>query len=140
MTDIVTPERRSEMMSRIRGKNTTPELRVRSLLHRAGFRYRLHVDSLPGRPDITLPKYRTVVRVQGCYWHRHAGCRLAYEPKSRVDFWNAKFAANLARDAVQREELEGAGWHVIDVWECETRDMDTLADVLNSRMPARRSS
>lgn len=135
MTDIVTPSRRSAIMGRIRGRNTAPELRVRSLLHRAGYRYRLHVDSLPGRPDIVLPKYKTVVRVQGCFWHRHAGCVLAYEPKSRVDFWSAKFKANCTRDLAQREKLEAAGWRVIDVWECETRDMAVLVDVLAMRMP-----
>ena len=137
MTDIVPPARRSEMMSRIRNKNTTPELRVRSLLHRAGYRYRLHVASLPGSPDIVLPKYRVVVRVQGCYWHRHPGCQLAYEPKSRVGFWQAKFQANRTRDAAQREELQVAGWQVVDVWECETRDADRLAEVLALRMPPR---
>jgi DNA mismatch endonuclease, patch repair protein len=138
MTDIVTPARRSEIMGRIRGKNTAPEMRVRSLLHRAGYRYRLHVASLPGRPDIVLPKYKTVVRVQGCFWHRHAGCALAYEPKSRVDFWNAKFKANCVRDSAQREQLESEGWQVIDVWECETRDIAVLADILASRIPANR--
>lgn len=140
MTDNVTPSRRSEIMGRIRSKNTVPELRVRSILHRAGYRYRLHVDSLPGRPDIVLPKYRAIVRVQGCFWHRHAGCAMAYEPKSRVDFWNAKFKANCARDLTQCERLEAAGWQVIDVWECETRDIAVLADVLASRMPAKRDS
>lgn len=139
MTDIVPPARRSEMMSRIRTKNTAPELRVRTQLHLAGYRYRLHVASLPGSPDIVLPKYRVVVRVQGCFWHRHPGCQLAYEPKSRIEFWQTKFEANRRRDARQRDDLQAAGWQVIDVWECETRDTDRLAELLASRMPARDS-
>lgn len=137
MTDIVTTARRSEMMAHIRAKDTTPELRVRVLLHAAGYRYRLHVRNLPGTPDIVLARYRTVVRVQGCYWHRHAGCRLAYTPKSRVEFWTAKFAGNCERDERQRESLEADGWRVVDVWECETRDASLLARALSERMPPR---
>jgi len=123
-------------MGRIRAKDTAPEMRVRSALHHAGYRYRLHVRSLPGTPDVVLPKYRLVIRVQGCFWHRHAGCAMAYTPKSRAEFWIAKLSANCVRDERQRTELEAAGWRVIDVWECETRSSDLLASVLAERMLA----
>jgi DNA mismatch endonuclease (patch repair protein) len=106
-------------MSRIRSRDTGPERQVRSALHRAGYRFRLHRKDLPGRPDIVLPKYRTVVFVHGCFWHRHSRCRFAYTPKSRVAFWNAKFAANVARDRRNVRELKRLGWHVVNVWECQ---------------------
>ncbi len=106
-------------MSRIRGKDTGPEIAVRSSLHRLGFRFRLHVNDLPGRPDIVLPKYRTVIFVHGCFWHRHKGCRFAYTPKTRTAFWTAKFAENVARDALNRQSLEGLGWRVLVIWECQ---------------------
>src|SRR5690606_35425287 len=98
MADIITQERRSWNMSRIKGRNTAPEMRLRSLLHRAGFRFRLHAKELPGRPDIVLPKYRTVIFVHGCFWHRHVGCRNATVPSTRTEFWQTKFAANVSRD------------------------------------------
>lgn len=119
MTDIVSPEQRSWNMSRIAGKNTKPELRLRSILHRAGYRFRLHVSSLPGRPDIVLPKYRTVIFVNGCFWHRHPGCSKSYTPSSRAEFWTAKFEATIARDAKKSAELRKQGWNVLTVWECE---------------------
>ena len=108
-------------MSRIRGKNTKPELLLRSLLHRAGFRFRLHAGKLPGRPDIVLPKYRTVVFVHGCFWHRHEGCSNATMPKTRTDFWQEKFARTVERDLQKQRELEALGWRVLTVWECELR-------------------
>jgi DNA mismatch endonuclease, patch repair protein len=135
MADIVEPARRSQMMAHIGARDTLPEVRVRSLLHRAGYRFRLHVSALPGTPDIVLAKYRTIIRVQGCFWHRHDDCRLAYVPKSREEFWRAKFESNVVRDARQRNELEAAGWLVIDVWECETRSPVTLRRVLSERLP-----
>lgn len=98
MTDVFTPEKRSDVMSRIKGRNTKPELVVRSLLHRMGYRFRLHRTDLPGKPDIVLPRYRTVIFVHGCFWHRHKGCRLAYTPKSRMEFWSTKFESNMIRD------------------------------------------
>ena len=106
-------------MSRIRGKDTTPELVVRSALHRMGYRFRLHKRDLPGRPDIVLSKYWTVVFVHGCFWHRHPGCTQAYTPKSRVGFWRSKFDQNVRRDIAVRAELESLGWNVVVVWECE---------------------
>lgn len=119
--DIVTPAKRSQMMSGIRGKNTRPELVVRSVAHRLGLRFRLHPKELPGRPDLVFPKHRTAVFVQGCFWHRH-DCGLAAVPKTRTEFWLAKFAANVERDRVCRTELELRGWKVLQIWECETRD------------------
>lgn len=119
MADTITAERRSWNMSRIKGVDTAPERQLRSLLHRAGFRFRLYERHLPGRPDIVLPRYRAVVFVHGCFWHRHAGCRYATTPSTRPDFWNGKFAATVARDARKADELAAAGWRVITVWECE---------------------
>ena len=117
--DTLTPKRRSWNMSRIRSKDTTPERIVRSFLHRNGFRFRLHVKDLPGTPDIVLPKYKTVIEVRGCYWHRHPGCKYAYAPKTRVEFWSRKFAENVARDKKTEQALKKLGWRVIVIWECE---------------------
>lgn len=119
MVDTITRERRSWNMSRITGRNTRPELRLRSLLHRAGFRFRLHAKELPGRPDIVLPKYRTVIFVHGCFWHRHQGCRNATMPSTRTEFWQSKFDSNVTRDIRNRAALQAAGWTVFTVWECE---------------------
>jgi DNA mismatch endonuclease, patch repair protein len=124
--DIVTKAERSRMMSRIRGRDTRPELVVRSLLHRLGYRFRLHRADLPGRPDIVLPKYRTVVMVHGCFWHRHRGCEFAYTPKSRAEFWARKFESNAKRDRIVRAALARAGWRVIVVWECELRSQANI--------------
>lgn len=127
MTDVFTRAKRSEVMSRIRGRNTRPERAVRSLLHRRGYRFRLHVATLPGRPDIVMPKYRAVILVHGCFWHRHSGCRFSYSPKTRVEFWQKKFSANQRRDRDVESALEKLGWRVITVWECQIRDLETLA-------------
>jgi DNA mismatch endonuclease (patch repair protein) len=108
-------------MSGIRGSNTSPEKQIRKLLHQAGFRFRLHARKLPGRPDIVLPKHRAVVFVNGCFWHRHAGCRFAYIPKTRSEFWMRKFSTNVQRDAKNLETLGAAGWRVLVVWECAVR-------------------
>ena len=117
-------------MSRIRSSNTTPERLVRSLLHRMGYRFRLHRKDLPGRPDIVLPRHKTVVLVHGCYWHRHPGCRLAYTPKSNREFWETKFAENVNRDSRQYEELGAMDWRVLIVWECETKELQALSERL----------
>lgn len=121
MTDKISQERRSWNMSRIRGKNTTPEVRLRKLLHAAGYRFRLHVRNLPGKPDIVLRKYKTAIFVHGCFWHRHEGCAGATMPKTRTEFWAAKFQETVQRDQRKREELEKAGWRVITVWECDLK-------------------
>ncbi|QOF94931.1 DNA mismatch endonuclease Vsr [Novacetimonas hansenii] len=121
MVDSISAERRSWNMSRIRGRNTGPEIRLRSLLHRAGFRFRLHVKDLPGKPDIVLPRYHTAIFVHGCFWHRHAGCRNTTMPSTRTEFWQKKFDGNVERDRCNRVALEGAGWTVITVWECDLK-------------------
>jgi len=122
--DIISPERRSALMSRIRGKDTKIELEVRRGLHALGFRYRLGGAGLPGRPDIVLPKFRTVVFVHGCFWHGHS-CYLYRLPKTRTEFWEAKVNANRQRDARQVTQLQQAGWNVETVWECELRNRST---------------
>ncbi|WP_286997473.1 MULTISPECIES: very short patch repair endonuclease [Comamonas] len=121
MTDVVDSQTRSRMMAGIRSRDTKPELLVRRYLHAQGFRYRLNVRSLPGSPDLVLAKWRTVIFVHGCFWHRHPGCTLAYTPKSRQAFWLEKFEKNVARDLAAIKALEEAGWRVIVVWECTLR-------------------
>lgn len=127
MADVFSKRKRSEVMSRIRGTNTKPELRVRSILHRMGYRFRVNVATLPGRPDIVLPRFRTVVLVHGCFWHRHSDCRFATIPKTRTDFWSAKFSGNISRDKVKQRELRRLGWRVLTIWECELRNLGALA-------------
>lgn len=130
--DSLTPERRSWNMQRIRRSDTRPERIVRSALHRLGYRFRLDGGkSLPGKPDVVLPKYRTAVFVHGCFWHRHAGCQFAYNPKSRTDFWQHKFNVNVQRDKLVRDKLCSAGWRVIEVWECQTGKPDLLTIALS---------
>lgn len=133
--DSLTPEHRSWNMSRIRSENTKPERLVRSLLHRMGYRFRLHRKDLPGRPDIVLPGRRAVVLVHGCYWHRHPGCRFAYTPKSNLDFWKAKFAENVKRDQRQYDALCNLGWRVITVWECEAKKPEDIVVRLRNEIP-----
>ena len=132
--DRLTKQHRSWNMSRIRGKDTKPEMRVRSLLHRMGFRFRLHRKDLPGKPDIVLPAYETVVFVHGCFWHRHPGCRFAYTPKSRVDFWQTKFRRNVERHQEVTAELEELGWRVVVIWECETASEEQLQQRLYNEL------
>lgn len=128
MADIVDPATRSRMMSGIRGKNTKPELIVRKALHRAGLRFRLHAK-LPGKPDLVLPKYRAVVFVHGCFWHRHEGCRFATTPASNASFWQEKFTSNMHRDAKVKQQLEDLGWRVFIVWACslDQGNLDRIA-------------
>ncbi|GAB6195774.1 very short patch repair endonuclease [Lysobacter xanthus] len=124
--DIISPEQRSALMSRVKGKDTKIELEVRRGLHALGFRFRLgdsyqvEGSKLPGRPDVVLPRYRTVVFVHGCFWHRHH-CHLFRLPKTRMEFWEAKIEANQARDAGKEAELRALGWNVETIWECELR-------------------
>ena len=121
-------------MSRIRGKDTTPEMVVRSMLHRMGYRFRLHARDLPGRPDIVLPKYRTVVFIHGCFWHRHKGCRNSTTPTNNRRFWVEKLEGNAARDKVRAQALRKLGWRVMVVWECET-EKPGFAEWLANRLP-----
>jgi DNA mismatch endonuclease (patch repair protein) len=133
--DSLSPRERSARMALIKGRDTKPEMRVRRFLHTAGLRYRLHQPVATARPDLVFPGRRKVVFVHGCIWHRHPdpACDLTRTPKSRIDFWTAKFAENVARDARQRAALEAAGWRVLTIWECETRDaakLRALADAI----------
>jgi len=114
-------------MSRIRGKDTTTERMVRPMLHRMGYRFRLHGKKLPGRPDIVLPKHKTVVFVHGCFWHRHKGCKNCTTPTSNRTFWVKKLEGNAARDRVKERALRRLGWRVIVVWECETAKLERLS-------------
>lgn len=121
------PLKRSEVMSRVRARDTRPEMRIRRALHTAGLRYRLHAKDLPGRPDIVFRRVRLAIFVHGCFWHRHPECEHARMPKTRLGFWRTKLKANVARDARQVAELEAAGWTVLTLWECETRDATAVA-------------
>jgi DNA mismatch endonuclease, patch repair protein len=132
--DRISPEHRSWNMSQIKGRDTQPEIAVRSLLHRMGFRFRTHVRELPGCPDIVLPKWRTVLFVHGCFWHRHNHCKFAYIPKSRKAFWEQKFDANVARDRRVLKNLKQTGWKVIRVWECEISDLERVGKKLRRQI------
>ena len=130
MTDIVDPATRSRMMAGIRNRDTAPERVVRQELYRLGIRYRLHNGKLPGRPDIVISRLRTVIFVHGCFWHRHPGCRLAYTPKSNVEFWLTKLEGNARRDTENQASLAELGWRVIVIWECEIRNRAILRERL----------
>ena len=117
----MTPQQRHDCMSHIRAKNTKPEVLVRQYLQAAGFRFRIHVNKLPGCPDVVLPKYRTCIFVNGCFWHGHHGCRYATRPKSNAEFWQTKIQNNIRRDELSAQALEIMGWKVVTVWECELK-------------------
>lgn len=121
MTDVHSKTTRSYNMSQIKGKDTKPELLVRKFLHKKGFRYRLHVKKLPGRPDIVLPKYKTLIFVHGCFWHGHEECNYYVVPKTRTEWWLDKINGNKVKDMRSKQELISAGWKVIEVWECELK-------------------
>ncbi len=121
MADTLTKEKRSWNMSRIQGKDTSIEIQVRKYLFSQGYRYRKNVANLPGKPDIVLPKYKTAIFIHGCYWHRHPGCKYCYTPKTNCDFWEKKFAENIANDERKQKLLEDAGWSVITLWECDIK-------------------
>lgn len=127
MGDIFDRTKRSEIMSRIRGRDTKPELVVRRTAHRLGFRFRLHRKDLPGCPDIVFPRYRAVIMVNGCFWHRHPDCKYAYRPKTRVEFWENKLEGNVARDRRNELELTELGWRTMVIWECETTNHEDVA-------------
>ena len=139
MVDLLTPEERSERMSRIRSKDTVPEKQLRRALHRRGLRFRLNVGTLPGRPDIVLPRFKTAVFVHGCFWHRHEGCKVASTPKSNTAFWTEKFGRNVERDRRNAALLRRLGWKVRVVWECQVnseRKIDVTADKLARQIRA----
>ena len=131
MPDKLSPEQRRRCMSRIRGKDTKPEILVRKGLFARGFRFRVQDRRLPGKPDIVLPKYRVAILVNGCFWHGHKGCRYATRPKSNVHFWDAKIARNRHRDEVTAAHLEALGWTVITVWECELSSKDAAKEKID---------
>lgn len=138
MTDVFSKAKRSYVMSRIRGRDTGPEKMVRSALHRLGYRFRLHSSDLPGKPDIVLTRYRTVVLVHGCFWHRHKGCRYSYMPKTRKRFWVKKFDRNVQRDREVRAALKKLGWNTVVVWECELRFPNRMQRKLKMALGARK--
>ena len=126
MADRLSTERRSENMRRIRDKNTTPEMAVRKMLHSLGYRYRLHVKELPGKPDLVFPSRRCILMVHGCFWHGHKGCRESRMPQSNQDYWVAKLEKNYARDRVHLRALRRLGWRVMVVWECQTENQSKI--------------
>lgn len=134
MADTVSQEQRSATMARVRNKNTQPELRVRSAAHALGLRFRLYRRDLPGTPDLVFPKYKVALFVHGCFWHRHEGCPRATMPKTRVDYWQAKFHRNVERDARHAADLLALGWKPAVIWECETTDPQLLAEIINARV------
>ncbi|RXF70525.1 very short patch repair endonuclease [Arcticibacter tournemirensis] len=121
MADVHSKETRSYNMSRIRSKDTKPEMLVRKYLHAHGFRYRLHVKDMPGKPDIVLPKYKTVIFIHGCFWHGHEGCRYYVVPKTRTEWWLNKIQTNSRNDQKAEENLQATGWRVINIWECQLK-------------------
>ena len=126
MTDVFSKQKRSWIMSRVKGRDTKPEILVRSLVHRMGFRFRLHRPDLPGKPDIVLPRHGKVIFIHGCFWHGHKRCSKSKRPNSNNDFWNRKLNGNIKRDRQFHRELKRMGWNVLVVWECETRKPNEL--------------
>ena len=134
--DVVDRATRSRMMAGIKGKGTKPEMTVRRFLHAHGYRFRLYRKDLPGKPDIILSRLRVCIFVHGCFWHRHAGCKYAVLPKTRVDFWAAKLQSNVERDLTVLQRLESDGWNVLVLWECELRNPETALLALLERLRA----
>ena len=136
MADTVSQAKRTEIMSSVKQRHTKPEIIVRKILHRHGFRFRLHNKKLPGTPDIVLPKRKAVIFVHGCFWHQHEGCRKSRRPTSNVEFWNEKLDRNIARDNRKEFELEKSGWKVLTVWDCEIKNEDSLIEKLENLLHA----
>lgn len=130
MADVHSKQIRSYNMSKIKGKDTKPELLVRKFLHKHGFRYRLHVKDLPGKPDIVLPKYKTLIFVHGCFWHGHENCKYYVVPKTRTEWWLAKINGNKSKDRVAEEQLLRMGWSVINVWECQLKNQKSQSSLV----------
>lgn len=126
MPDVFSKEKRSRIMSKIKGKDTKPEKLVRSMLHRMGYRFRLHVRDLPGSPDVVLPRHRKIVFVHGCFWHGHLGCQRAKLPETNRPFWEEKIGKNIKRDRAVLRELKRNGWKILVVWQCQMRDKNVL--------------
>ncbi|MCE5217787.1 very short patch repair endonuclease [bacterium] len=132
MTDTFAPEKRHEIMASVRNANTQPERVVRSIVHRMGYRFRLHVRGLPGCPDIVLPRHRKIIFVHGCFWHQHEGCSRSKLPSTNTTFWRQKLERNALRDAVVQRELAELGWSVLVVWACELRDLEHVRNRISS--------
>ncbi len=131
MVDTLSTKQRSANMARIRSRDTKPELVVRKIVHGLGYRFRLHRRDLPGSPDLSFASSRKTIFVNGCFWHRHPGCKFSYDPKTNAQFWQAKFARTVARDVSAREKLIAKGWDVLTVWECELKDVENLTKYLD---------
>ena len=131
LADNLTIEQRRRAMSKVKQRDTAPELIVRSLLHRMGYRFRKNVSSLPSKPDIVLPKFRAVIFVHGCFWHQHEGCRKSVRPLSNIEFWNQKLDRTMLRDKRNLEELDTLGWRNTIIWECQISDREKLAERLS---------
>src|SRR5687767_2972175 len=126
MTDKLTPDRRSANMARIRSKNTSPEMIIRRLVYEMGFRYRLHVAHLPGKPDVVFTRLKKIIDVRGCFWHQHKGCIDSHIPKSRHKYWHPKLNKNKERDKRNEAKLRAEGWNILTLWECELKDVEPL--------------
>ncbi|HKQ51669.1 MAG TPA: very short patch repair endonuclease [Pyrinomonadaceae bacterium] len=131
MADHISPEQRSRNMSRVKGRDTRPEMLVRSIVHRLGYRFRLHGKKLPGRPDVVLTRHRKVIFVHGCFWHGHPGCRRAARPSTNREFWDKKIDGNMARDSANIKALRREGWAVLVVWQCAMKDRERLEEKLS---------
>ena len=131
----MTSEARSRNMAAIKSKNTKPEIAVRKNLHALGYRFRLHRKDLPGKPDIVLPKYKTVIFVNGCFWHQHKGCNYSRLPKTNIDFWKRKLEGNTQRDKLKQSKLKDMGWKVINIWECQTKEIDDIRNFIKENLP-----
>jgi DNA mismatch endonuclease, patch repair protein len=132
MVDRLSPERRSALMARVRAKDTTPELKLRRLLHSLGYRFRLHRTDLAGKPDLVFPRRRKIVFIHGCWWHRHPGCPKAGNPKSNIEYWAEKFRRNVERDKWALKKLASEGWKVLVVWQCELKNLDQIQEKVKS--------
>jgi DNA mismatch endonuclease (patch repair protein) len=132
VADHVDPATRSRIMAAVHSENTTPELAIRKLVFAMGYRYRLHVAGLPGRPDLVFPGRRKILFVNGCYWHRHRNCRYATTPKTNVEFWLSKFEANLRRDRANLKALRSLGWQVLTIWQCQLKNPDKLGKKIDA--------
>lgn len=128
--DLLTCDERSELMARVRRRDTKPELQLRQLLHLLGYRYRTHVSTLPGTPDIVFSRKKKIIFVHGCFWHGHEGCKYGKTPKSNIRFWNAKIEKNRSRDAVKTTSLVNAGWKVLVIWECQLKQLENVKRIL----------
>lgn len=134
MADHLSVKKRSWNMGRIRSKHTTPEIKVRSLLHSMGYRFRLHSKDLPGKPDIVMPRHKIVVFCHGCFWHQHPKCKRASTPKSNIDYWKPKLQGNVLRFEENKKKMQDLGWKVVVIWECETKSGEKLRKIIRDRI------